>query len=116
MTEEQLLNMITELSKEMGMDPDDLLELYETFIEEMTADLFKLKIAYQKGDFVELKNVSHNIKGVSASLKFEEMFIESKSLNDKLKADSVDNLYPHIDAMTKAFNSFKLAFTAYHNH
>lgn len=115
MTEERLLEIMNALAKEMGMVPEDLLELFDTFIDEMTDDIFKLKIAYQKGNFIDLKNISHNIKGVSANLKFDEMFVEARDLNDKLKAETFDDLYKHIEAMTKAFNSFKAAFTDYFN-
>lgn len=115
MTEERLLEIMTALAKEMGMVPEDLLELFDTFIDEMTEDIFKLKIAYQKGNFIDLKNISHNIKGVSANLKFDEMFVEAKALNDKLKEETFDDLYKHIEAMTKAFYGFKAAFLDYFN-
>lgn len=115
MTEERLLQMMNDLSSEIGIPPDDLFELFQTFTEEMTDEIFKLKIAYQKGSFIDLKNISHNIKGVCAFMKFEEMFNEAKTLNDKLKAEDFEDLYPHIETMNNAFIGFKTAFTAYFN-
>lgn len=115
MTEERLLQLMNELSKEIGIHPDDLFELFETFTEEMTDEIFKLKIAYQKGNFIDLKNISHNIKGVCSFMKFEEMYVEAKALNDKLKADCFDDLYGHIEIMTTQFAGFKAAFSDYFN-
>lgn len=116
MTDQELVLMMKALSDEIGMDPEDLLELYDTFLEEMTEEIFRLKIAYQKGNFIDLKNISHNIKGVCANLKFEAMFAEARDLNDKLKAEAFDaDLYSHIDRMTAHFNGFKHAFTEHFN-
>lgn len=116
MNDQELMQMMKALSDEIGMAPEDLLELYDTFIEEMTDEIFRLKIAYQKGDFLDLKNISHNIKGVSANLKFEAMFVESRALNDKLKAEAFDDdLYSHIDKLAISFNAFKAAFAEHFN-
>ncbi len=115
MTEERLLQLMKDLSAEIGIPPNDLFELFETFIDEMTDEIFKLKIAYQKGNFLDLKNISHNIKGVCAFMKFDEMFVEAKALNDKLKAEEFEELYPHIETMNIAFIGFKTAFVDYFN-
>lgn len=115
MTEERLIEIIDSLCSEIGLPKEDLFELYDTFIEEMTDEMFRIKIAYQKGDFEDLKNISHNIKGVCANMKFEEMFVEAKALNDKMKAEDFEDLYPHIEKMNAAFNGFKNAFIAYYN-
>lgn len=115
MTEERLVQIMHGLSEEIGIPPEDLLELYDTFIDEMTDEIFKLKIAYQKGSFIDLKNISHNIKGVTANLKFDEMFVDAKALNDKLKEEHFDDLYVHIENMSAAFNGFKAAFSDYFN-
>lgn len=113
----ELKAMMKALADEIGMAPEDLLELYDTFIEEMTDEIFKLKIAYQKGNFIDIKNISHNIKGVSANLKFEAMFIEARDLNDKMKAEEFDSdLYGHIERLTLAFHEFKAAFHEHFNH
>lgn len=116
MTQDRLIEIIESLSKEIGLPKEDLFELYDTFIEEMTDEVFRIKIAYQKGNFVDLKNISHNIKGVCANMKFEEMFVEAKALNDKMKAEDFEDLYPPIERMAAAFEGFKNAFTEYYNH
>lgn len=113
----ELKAMMKALADEIGMAPEDLLELYDTFIEEMTEEIFRLKIAYQKGNFIDIKNISHNIKGVSANLKFEAMFVEARDLNDKMKAEAFDaDLYGYIERLTLAFNDFKAAFHEHFNH
>lgn len=113
----ELKAMMQALADEIGMAPEDLLELYDTFVEEMTEEIFKLKIAYQKGNFVDIKNISHNIKGVCANLKFEAMFVEARALNDKMKAEDFESdLYGHIERMALAFNAFKQAFHEHFNH
>lgn len=117
MDQQELKTMMQALADEIGMAPEDLLELYDTFIEEMTDEIFRLKIAYQKGNFIDLKNISHNIKGVSANIKFDAMFVEAKALNDKMKAEEFDSdLYGHIERMATAFNAFKNAFHEHFNH
>lgn len=115
MTEERLLQIINSLSIEIGIPKEDLFELYDTFIEEMTEEIFRIKIAYQKGDFISLKNISHNIKGVCANMKFDEMLIEAKILNDKMKAEDFEDIYPHIEKMNLAFLGFKAVFIDYFN-
>ncbi len=115
MTEERMLEIIDSLSTEIGLPKEDLFELYDTFIEEMTDEIFKIKIAYQKGNFENIKNISHNIKGVSANMKFDEMLVEAKALNDKMKAEDFEDLYPHIERMSSAFNGFKDTFLKYYN-
>lgn len=117
MDQQTLIMMMKSLADEIGMAPEDLYELYETFIEEMTDEIFKLKIAYQKGNFEDLKNISHNVKGVSANLKFEAMFVEAKALNDKMKAEDFESdLYGHIERLNSAFIEFKEAFNEHFNH
>ena len=55
------------LHQAMGDDPEEIADIIDTYLEQMSASLEKLITAVESGDAVEVESIAHNCVGVSAT-------------------------------------------------
>lgn len=92
MHEQLIEEMINTLASELGFSPLDLKELCMTFTAEMIDQVDKLRPAWYQRQLDVLQGLTHNIKGVSANMKFTPLFELAKELNDDLKVNHLDRV------------------------
>ena len=62
------------LSKKLGLEVDEYLELYALFVETCTADLKLLQSAIDASDMAEIARIVHSLKGAALNLGLDEFF------------------------------------------
>lgn len=72
-------------SQHMEVDSSDLINLFQTFIEEFAEEMIDLKASLLNKDYIQMQRIAHNIKGIAANLEMDSLFEFTKSLNDGLK-------------------------------
>lgn len=68
------------LAQELELDLIDLSSLYSGYIAEMQDEISEMKNFLAKKDWVMLRRIVHNIKGVSANLAINDVFIAAEEL------------------------------------
>ena len=75
-------------TQELGLAPDDVGPLYETFVESFGAVARDLRAA-SPSDEMELRRVTHAIIGFSQNVGAQDLFEAAKALNTAAKAGDV---------------------------
>ncbi|NQT70297.1 MAG: Hpt domain-containing protein [Desulfobacteraceae bacterium] len=66
---------LKELSKNLGLDEDEYMELLELFFETSMADLNQLQRAIETADAEKVASIAHSFKGAAVNLGLNE-FVE----------------------------------------
>ena len=83
---------LKELALELEMEQDEIRELLEIFLESSESDIDRLEQALTEGDAKQVADAAHSIKGASANLGFMDIFSVAKSLEQKARNNSLDDL------------------------
>lgn len=86
-------------------DDQELRPIVEQFVKSLNDRALKMGEALDRGDWQELKNLSHQIKGTAGSLGFPLLTETAKVLESALKANEIDgvvDLFKNVDAQMKA--------------
>lgn len=73
-------------------EPNLLVELIDLFIKETPAKLDTLRTALQQKDYVQVRRISHNLKGGSGSLGANPMMKICAEIEQRCKTNSLDTL------------------------
>ncbi|MCX7970854.1 MAG: Hpt domain-containing protein [Negativicutes bacterium] len=60
--------------EEMGLDPDDMKEIFDDYFREVKTVLDQIGPAVDAGDAAQLKALLHNVKGSSGNLQMQEVY------------------------------------------
>lgn len=90
---------ILDLIQELEIELEDAVRLYTLFFSEMKTEIEELKSSFSKSDLKMMQNITHNIKGVSANLRIEDVSYEAKKICDMLKENRYDGSYKHIELL-----------------
>ena len=77
------------LADNLGLEEDEFLQIVALFIEKSSADLLELEVAIDKGDFQQVVEVSHSIKGASVNLGFTEIYEVAEGVEMNAKEQSL---------------------------
>lgn len=83
---------LKELALELEMEPEEIRELLEIFIESSKSDLDKLKMAIDQADQKMAADAAHSIKGASANLGFMDISSVAKSIEHKVRNNGLADL------------------------
>jgi HPt (histidine-containing phosphotransfer) domain-containing protein len=83
---------LKELALELEMEPDEIRELLEIFLESSESDIDRLQQALTEGDAKQAADAAHSIKGASANLGFMDIFSVAKNLEQKARDNSLEGL------------------------
>lgn len=98
---------------DLGVDICDIAELYRTFFIEMQDEINSLNTALQKNDYESLRQIVHNIKGVSSNLCICDVYDETAKFDIKLKQNITDNADIHIQNIIELIGSAKLEISEF---
>lgn len=74
---------INAISHELGIDMEDMVEIFKVYFIEIRELISELKDLFEKNDWDKLQKTNHNIKGISSNLKIHDIY------NTALKLDSI---------------------------
>ncbi len=90
---------ILDLTSELEIEIEDAVKLYTLFFSEMKTEIEELKSSFSKSNLKMMQNITHNIKGVSANLRIDDVSYEAKKICDMLKENRFDGSYKHIELL-----------------
>jgi HPt (histidine-containing phosphotransfer) domain-containing protein len=93
--------------QETGLEPDEIPELYQTFLEEIIEEQRKMIQQYQENDFTSLKKTVHNIKGVLGSYRAPLAFEKASGLNERIRDDDFINIGGDVKSLNDEIEKVK---------
>ena len=96
---------LEKIAEKLGLDVEDIQELFELYMETTTSDLAELKGAIEAKDDQLAHAKAHSIKGASGNLGLDEMYELAKEIDDRARVNSMDGLEEMIQALEEKFNS-----------
>lgn len=104
------------LADKLGLDVEDIIELFELYVETTASDLVELKGAIQGKDSQLAHAKAHSIKGASGNLGLDEMYNLAKEIDDRAQGNSLDGLEEMIQALEEKYNSLVKEFEKSDQH
>jgi histidine phosphotransfer protein HptB len=65
---------VKELSENLGLEKDELLDLVKLFVKTSAYNVTDLAKALETGDAEEVVKASHSLKGAAGNLRFQEIY------------------------------------------
>lgn len=96
---------LEKLAERLGLDVEDIRELFELYVETTTSDLAELKGAIEAKDAQLAHAKAHSIKGASGNLGLDEMYNPAKEIDDLARVNSLDGLENMVQVLQEKFNS-----------
>lgn len=98
------------LAQSLGLDLEDIRELFELYVETTTTDLAELKGAIEANDAQLAHSKAHSIKGASGNLGLDEMYSLAKKIDDRARENSLDGLEGLIQALEQKYSRLVTEF------
>ena len=98
------------LAQSLGLDLEDIRELFELYVETTTTDLAELKGAIEANDAQLAHSKAHSIKGASGNLGLDEMYSLAKEIDDRARENSLDGLEGLIQALEQKYSRLVTEF------
>lgn len=98
---------LTEMSEELGIDPEDVLEVAGMFFENIDARLSAIESAHGGGDLGELCRLAHGLKGDAANMRFAETSQLARTLEMQCRAGGVVDFEAQLGAIRQAIREQK---------
>ncbi|OEU70058.1 MAG: hypothetical protein BA863_01635 [Desulfovibrio sp. S3730MH75] len=96
---------LEKIAEKLGLDVEDVEELFELYVETTTSDLAELRGAIEAKDEQLAHAKAHSIKGASGNLGLDEMYELAKEIDDHARVNSLDGLEEMIKVLEEKFNS-----------
>ncbi len=94
------------IAEKLGLDIEDIKELFELYMQTTSADLESLKVAIEAGDAELIHKKAHSIKGASGNLYLDELYGLAKEIDDLANANSLDGLADMLRTLQYKYNEF----------
>jgi len=102
--ERDIIMDFKEIGESIGLEEDEYAEMLEVFIDAGGTDLEKLEAALKKGDAQQAHEASHSMKGAAGSLCLEKIFELTKTIDDKARRGSLEDLGEQLTELRKEYN------------
>ena len=79
-------------SNDLGLNLQQVSELYAELINEFSLALSELRVSMIESDLASIKKTIHNLKGVSGNYRITDIYEETTKINDLLKNSNYNNL------------------------
>lgn len=104
MIKENFRYKINELINELEVNYSDVVPLYESYFNEMREEISELLNYLSERDWEMLKRTVHNIKGVSANLRINDVYVAALEYESILKAEAYDKAGMFINSILELVN------------
>ncbi|MEA3436978.1 MAG: Hpt domain-containing protein [Thermodesulfobacteriota bacterium] len=96
---------LEKLAERLGLDVEDIRELFELYVETTTSDLAELKGAIETKNAQLAHAKAHSIKGASGNLGLDEMYNLAKEIDDRARVNSLDGMEEIIQGLEEKYDS-----------
>lgn len=69
---------------DLGLPIEDIADLFSELIKEFNSEIFKIKTYLKEKDLEKLKRINHNIKGISANYRIQDIYEETIKISNAL--------------------------------
>lgn len=83
---------LAKTARELDLDEETIIELFEDFLEYSENDLARLNTAIEEKDAGQIAERAHSIKGAAFNLKLDEIGSAAAELERKARAGTIDSL------------------------
>jgi HPt (histidine-containing phosphotransfer) domain-containing protein len=84
---------------DLGLPVEEIADLFAEFIKVLGSEKSKLKVAAVEKDWIMVKNIIHNIKGVTGNYRITDVYNEALLINNVLKKGD----YGSVEQTIKSF-------------
>lgn len=84
------------ISKDLGIDIDDMVDIFNVYFIEVNDLILNLRYLNQKKDWIKFRKLLHNLKGISINLKIIDIFEATVSLDNLVKTESFETIDSYI--------------------
>lgn len=103
-------DIVKNMVEELGVDEDDAVQFLIQYIEFIPEIVSDFDLAVEKGDFVDLKAISHKLKGASANLRITKIAKLAAELESIALSSDVQSCINIIDEIKSSFDEFDETF------
>jgi HPt (histidine-containing phosphotransfer) domain-containing protein len=82
-------------------------EIFESFVYDVQDMINQIEIAVKNSDYKQFKNLTHTIKGLSATIGASQLHIISKEMDLLLKEDKKEEAINLIPCLVQIYNTCK---------
>lgn len=83
-------------SNDLGLNLQQVSELYAELINEFNLALSELKTAMIGSDLENIQKIIHNLKGLSGNYRITDIYEETTKINNLLKNSNYNNIESHL--------------------
>jgi len=99
-------------AEDMGIDVEDIKELFGLYVETTACDLAGLKEGLEKGDAVQIHERAHSIKGASGNLGLVDFYETVRDIDERVLEKNLDGLEDIVEKFSNMFDVFTEEFEA----
>jgi len=100
-------------AEDMGIDVEDIKELFGLYVETTAGDLAGLKEGLEKGDAVQIHERAHSIKGASGNLGLVDFYETVRDIDERALEKNLDGLEDIVKNFSNMFDAFKEEFEGF---
>jgi HPt (histidine-containing phosphotransfer) domain-containing protein len=90
---------INEKASDLGLEKEEFIELVEVFLESTESDLVRLNSAISAGNFQQVAEAAHSIKGAAGSLGFDNAQSLAKTIEMNAKKEKLEGSRQNADGI-----------------
>ncbi|WP_026885184.1 hypothetical protein [Clostridium beijerinckii] len=91
-------------SNDLGLNLQQVSELYAELINEFNLALSELKVSMIEKDLRNIQKIIHNLKGVSGNYRITDIYEETTKINNLLKSNNYNNLELDLNSLLTVSN------------
>ncbi|SPF32731.1 conserved hypothetical protein [Candidatus Desulfosporosinus infrequens] len=84
-------------SADLGLPIEDIADLFSDFIKEINSEILKAKAFLSEKNLAQLGLINHNIKGISANYRIQDIHEETLVISNALKNGDLKSIESQFD-------------------
>lgn len=100
-------------SNDLGLPIEDIADLFSDLIKEINSEIHEIKTYLKKKDLEQLKRINHNIKGISANYRIQDIYEETLKISYALTKSNYKDIETLYDNFFVVFENAARDITCY---
>jgi len=101
------------LSKTLGLDESDVLDLVDLFLNTCESDIAKVADGIKRDDHQAVADAAHSIKGASGNMRFQTIYTFAKDIEDNARAQDLKNAADQLAGIRKELEQIAAEMKTY---
>lgn len=104
------------LSKDLGIDIDDMVDIFNVYFIEVNDLIVNLRYLEQKKDWIKFGKLLHNLKGTSINLNILDIYETAVSLDNLIELEKYEEIDSYITKLQDISTQSKLEINKFFLH